>query len=155
MQTCQIDNSGDRADVRDGDIQLEENARRVLAARYLKKDESGQCIEKPSELIRRVAKCVADAERRYDGGEAARSEWEDRFYRLMSSRRFMPNSPTLMNAGREMGMRLRRSGRWVCSAVALIGFAGPAWVCAEDGTGGQWQRGIQGRGKARPRVHWE
>ena len=104
MQTCQIDNSGDRADMRDGDIQLEENARRVLAARYLKKDESGQCIEKPSELIRRVAKCVADAERRYDGGEAARSEWEDRFYRLMSSRRFMPNSPTLMNAGREMGM---------------------------------------------------
>ena len=104
MQTCQIDDTGGCADVGDDEIKLEENARRVLSARYLKKDESGKCVETPSELFRRVAKCVAKAERQYSGSEAARSEWEDRFYRLMTSRRFMPNSPTLMNAGREMGM---------------------------------------------------
>ncbi|MCH7702285.1 MAG: adenosylcobalamin-dependent ribonucleoside-diphosphate reductase [Planctomycetes bacterium] len=104
MQTCQIDSSGGCADVGDDEIKLGDNAQRVLRARYLKKDESGQCVETPAELFRRVAKCVADAERQHGGSEAVCSEWEDRFYRLMSSRRFMPNSPTLMNAGREMGM---------------------------------------------------
>ncbi|MCH7787805.1 MAG: hypothetical protein IH940_00010 [Acidobacteria bacterium] len=104
MQTCQIDDTGGCADVGDDEIKLGDNAQRVLRARYLKKDESGQCVETPAELFRRVAKCVAKAERQYSGSEAARSEWEDRFYRLMTSRRFMPNSPTLMNAGREMGM---------------------------------------------------
>jgi len=104
MQACQIDGAGACADEHDGEIKLEENASRVLRARYLKKDELGRCVETPAELFRRVAKCVADAERQYGATDAIRSEWEDRFYRLMSSRRFMPNSPTLMNAGREMGM---------------------------------------------------
>ncbi len=81
-----------------------ENALRVLTARYLKKDESGACTEAPAELFRRVAGAVADAELLYDSDTGRRGEWKDRFLRLMVSQRFMPNSPTLMNAGREMGM---------------------------------------------------
>lgn len=85
-------------------LEMSENARRVLEARYLIKDEAGQVTEAPAELFRRVARCIADVELLYGGGEEQRSEWEERFYALMASRRFMPNSPTLMNAGREMGM---------------------------------------------------
>ena len=80
------------------------NALRVLRARYLKKDEKGQCTESPKDLFRRVAKAIADVELTYDPNPDNRSAWEDRFYSLMVDRRFMPNSPTLMNAGREMGM---------------------------------------------------
>ena len=83
---------------------LSENAVRVLQARYLKKDESGACIETPKDLYTRVARAIAEAELNYSDDPANRSEWEQRFYTLMASRRFMPNSPTLMNAGREMGM---------------------------------------------------
>ncbi len=83
---------------------LTENARKVLEARYLKKDESGACIEEPAALFGRVARTVADVERQYGAGEEARQGWEDRFYNIMTTGRFMPNSPTLMNAGREMGM---------------------------------------------------
>jgi len=80
------------------------NSERVLRARYLKKDEHGNCTESPRDMFRRVAKAIAEAELAYDCDPDNRSEWEDRFYELMVSRRFMPNSPTLMNAGREMGM---------------------------------------------------
>lgn len=81
-----------------------ENALRVLRARYLKKNEQGECIESPVDLFRRVADAIAEPERLYHGNEALRAEWAEKFYRLMAGRRFMPNSPTLMNAGREMGM---------------------------------------------------
>ncbi len=80
------------------------NAERVLRARYLKKDEQGRVTESPRDLFRRVAKAIADVELIYDPDPDNRSEWEECFYSLMVSRRFMPNSPTLMNAGREMGM---------------------------------------------------
>jgi ribonucleoside-diphosphate reductase alpha chain len=83
---------------------LTENALKVLQARYLKKNEAGECIETAGGLFRRVAKTVADVELRYGGSEIERRRWEDRFYRLMANGHFMPNSPTLMNAGREMGM---------------------------------------------------
>lgn len=83
---------------------LTENALRVLRARYLEKDESGACTETPDDLFDRVATTVADVELRYGGGQSGRSEWKTRFKSLMTSRRFMPNSPTLMNAGRSMGM---------------------------------------------------
>jgi len=76
----------------------------VLRARYLKKDEQGRCTETPAELFGRVAKAIAAAEALYDRDPAAHPKWEDRFHELMVSGRFMPNSPTLMNAGREMGM---------------------------------------------------
>ncbi len=88
----------------DEELNLSSNAVRVLQARYLKKDENGQCVEEPRDLFRRVASAIADAELLYDEDAANRSEWENRFFRLMASCRFMPNSPTLMNAGREMGM---------------------------------------------------
>ncbi len=85
-------------------IRLTENARKVLEARYLKKDETGRCLERPEDLFRRVARTVADVESHYGAAPATRQAWEDRFYNLMTSGQFMPNSPTLMNAGREMGM---------------------------------------------------
>lgn len=81
-----------------------ENALRVLRARYLKKDESGRVVETPEQLFTRVARTMADVELIYGATEEERDEWQERFYELMISGRFMPNSPTLMNAGREMGM---------------------------------------------------
>lgn len=83
---------------------LSENARKVLEARYLKKDEAGNCTETPAQLFHRVAQSIADVEALYGGTDAERTLWEQRFYHLMTSGAFMPNSPTLMNAGREMGM---------------------------------------------------
>ena len=80
------------------------NALRVLEARYLKRDKNGNCVETPEELLRRVAGAIADAELLYRKDLEHRNEWAERFYRLTASRRFMPNSPTLMNAGREMRM---------------------------------------------------
>jgi len=80
------------------------NAERVLRARYLKKDEQGRVTESPRDLLRRVAKAIADVELIHNPDPDNRSEWEECFYSLMVTRRFMPNSPTLMNAGREMGM---------------------------------------------------
>ncbi len=82
---------------------LSDNARQVLEARYLKKNEDGKCIETAKDLFRRVARTIAEIEILY-GGEPERRRWEERFYSLMTSGAFMPNSPTLMNAGREMGM---------------------------------------------------
>ena len=90
---------------RDGaGLNLTENALRVLRARYLKKDESGRPVETPEDLFRRVARTIAAVEGQYGADAEQRALWEERFYRLMASGVFMPNSPTLMNAGREMGM---------------------------------------------------
>jgi ribonucleoside-diphosphate reductase alpha chain len=96
--------SGVKDDAAEHEVELTENALRVLRARYLKKDEEGRCLETPAEMFRRVASAVADAELRYEHDLTCRSEWEGRFFSLMASGTFMPNSPTLMNAGREMGM---------------------------------------------------
>ena len=85
-------------------LELTANARVVLANRYLKKNESGQVVEQPEELFERVAGCVASVERRYGADEQEEARWQGRFYNLMASLRFLPNSPTLMNAGRAMGM---------------------------------------------------
>jgi len=85
---------------------LTENARTVLERRYLKKDpNTGKVCETPRELFWRVASCVAKADVTFPGGSPERAlEVARDFYRLMAKRLFMPNSPTLMNAGREMGM---------------------------------------------------
>ncbi|HRX85596.1 MAG TPA: vitamin B12-dependent ribonucleotide reductase [Phycisphaerae bacterium] len=83
---------------------LSRNAMNVLEARYLIKDETGSCRETPAELFQRVARTVAAAELLHNADPSNRSEWEARFYELMATGKFMPNSPTLMNAGREMGM---------------------------------------------------
>src|SRR5208283_3141619 len=63
-------------------------------------DEKASIIETPDEMFRRVARCVADAERLYNEDAVY---WEDKFHELMTSLKFLPNSPTLMNAGKPMG----------------------------------------------------
>jgi len=83
-------------------IKLSDNALRVLERRYLSKDGEGKIIETPQELFRRVARHIASAELHYDA-EADVFFWEEAFYQLMANLDFLPNSPTLMNAGRELG----------------------------------------------------
>ena len=76
----------------------------VLEHRYLMRDDDGQVAETPAELLRRVAKAVAAAEAAWGANAAQCQRLEHEFYRLMATRRFLPNSPTLMNAGRRLGM---------------------------------------------------
>ncbi|MDP2930914.1 MAG: vitamin B12-dependent ribonucleotide reductase [Chloroflexota bacterium] len=83
-------------------IGLSENALHVLRKRYLKKDKQGKVIETPEELFRRVARTIAAAELIYNPKADVRAI-EEQFYQLMTSLEFLPNSPTLMNAGRELG----------------------------------------------------
>lgn len=68
----------------------------VLRHRYLRKDQDGKIVETPEQMFHRVAHAVAEVEVNYKGNV---SEWEDAFFQLMSTLRFLPNSPTLMNAG--------------------------------------------------------
>jgi len=84
-------------------LKLSENALTVLKRRYLKKDEEGKTIETPEELFRRVAQAIAVADKFYGGSEKEIRKLEDDFYRAMSSLEFLPNSPCLMNAGKDMG----------------------------------------------------
>ena len=88
------------------DPKLTENALKVLERRYLKKDPtSGKVCETPREMFWRVATHVAKADMTLPGGSAEKALAVAReFYTLMAQCQFMPNSPTLMNAGREMGM---------------------------------------------------
>ncbi len=81
---------------------LSGNAKTVLERRYLKKDPKGKIIESPDKMFRRVARHIAKAEKQY-GNEERIEEIEDAFYDLMTEFRFLPNSPTLMNAGRRLG----------------------------------------------------
>src|SRR5206468_3359829 len=86
-----------------GPVSLSPNARTVLEKRYLVKNEKGKPVEQPEDLFWRVATTVAEADRRYGAGERAVEETANEFYSLMTQRRFEPNSPTLMNAGRPLG----------------------------------------------------
>ncbi|MCL0056031.1 vitamin B12-dependent ribonucleotide reductase [Dehalococcoidia bacterium] len=83
-------------------MEIAPNAMVVLERRYLRKDKDGQVVESPEELFRRVARHIASAEEIYDPQADIRS-WEEKFYRIMADLEFLPNSPTLMNAGRELG----------------------------------------------------
>src|SRR5918992_1291502 len=82
---------------------LSQNARTVLEKRYLVKDERGKPAESPEDLFWRVATVVAEADARYGAGVGAVHALATEFYALMTQRRFEPNSPTLMNAGRPLG----------------------------------------------------
>jgi ribonucleoside-diphosphate reductase alpha chain len=82
---------------------LSENARLVLARRYLKKDEKGRPTERAEQMFWRVAHVIAEEDARYGASEDAVEELAREFYRLMTQRLFEPNSPTLMNAGRPLG----------------------------------------------------
>lgn len=80
------------------DIKLTLNAVKVLERRYLLKDSAGRVMESPSEMFQRVASNIAQAELNY-GTEEDVEKWSKEFYELMRSLVFLPNSPTLMNAG--------------------------------------------------------
>ncbi len=82
-------------------ISLTPNARLVLGKRYLKKDAAGNPIETPEDMFRRIAKNVASADLIYDK-RADIVSIEEQFYDLLINLLFMPNSPTLMNAGRDL-----------------------------------------------------
>lgn len=83
-------------------MKLSENAVKVLERRYLAKDENGNLIENPELMFRRVAKTVAMADKDYVSKEELKAI-EERFFNLMTQLYFLPNSPTLMNAGRPLG----------------------------------------------------
>lgn len=83
-------------------MQLSENALRVLEARYLRRDAQGNLCETPEQLFARVARALAHAELLLGNREQA-ALWEERFYRLLTRLDFLPNSPTLMNAGTPLG----------------------------------------------------
>ncbi len=80
-------------------------ALKVLHDRYLRRDPDGRVVETPEELFWRVARGVAGAEGRY-GGEAAVDHWAETFHDVMASLKFLPNTPTLMNAGLPRGAQL-------------------------------------------------
>ncbi len=86
-----------------GPAQLNQNARTVIEKRYLIKNAAGMPTEQPEDMFWRVASTVAEADRRYGADDEAVSATAQEFYDLMTQRRFEPNSPTLMNAGRPLG----------------------------------------------------
>lgn len=83
-------------------IQITANALRVLQERYLKKDRRGKPLETPESMFRRVAHAVAKAELGYNP-QADITSSEQEFYEVMANLDFLPNSPTLLNAGRPLG----------------------------------------------------
>jgi ribonucleoside-diphosphate reductase alpha chain len=83
-------------------LQLSENALTVLRRRYLAKNDAGKPVETPERLFRRVADNVARAERLYPGGAKLERRMADAFFQTISRLDFLPNSPTLMNAGRDL-----------------------------------------------------
>ena len=80
-------------------MNLTQNALRVLEKRYLRKNATGKLIETPTQLFRRVAVNIAEAEIKYGKSESEVKEIENIFYKVMTQLEFLPNSPTLMNAG--------------------------------------------------------
>ncbi|MBI2107103.1 adenosylcobalamin-dependent ribonucleoside-diphosphate reductase [Candidatus Woesearchaeota archaeon] len=83
-------------------LNLHENSLITLKERYLKKDDKGKVIEIPEEMFRRVASNIAKADSFYKSSKDQVKETEDSFYEMMTNMEFLPNSPTLMNAGRDL-----------------------------------------------------
>jgi ribonucleoside-diphosphate reductase alpha chain len=83
-------------------LRLSDNALRILKKRYLKKDDTGNVIEFPEEMFRRVADNIAQADQLYGATYEDVCKTSDKFYDLMTNLRFLPNSPTLMNAGKAL-----------------------------------------------------
>ena len=82
---------------------LSENARIVLEKRYLKKNKSGEVVETAEDMFKRVAHTISSSETNYGVKPSEMREIEDKFYEIISKGEFLPNSPTLMNAGRKLG----------------------------------------------------
>jgi ribonucleoside-diphosphate reductase alpha chain len=87
---------------REAQPKLNENSMRVLSARYLRRDADGIVVETPQQMFERVARAISEAELIFGPASGARL-WEERFYQMMASLDFLPNSPTLMNAGTQLG----------------------------------------------------
>jgi ribonucleoside-diphosphate reductase alpha chain len=85
------------------EVKLSENAIKVLEKRYLKRDNEGNCTETPSDMFKRVALTIAEGDFKFNSTPLRVEELTKRFYEAITECRFMPNSPTLMNAGRELG----------------------------------------------------
>ncbi|MCL6472286.1 MAG: vitamin B12-dependent ribonucleotide reductase [Firmicutes bacterium] len=84
------------------DIKVSVNAAKVLSQRYLIKDEKGEVIETPGQMFRRVAMAIAAPDQLYNS-KANLKATEEKFFNLMANFEFLPNSPTLMNAGTSLG----------------------------------------------------
>jgi len=82
---------------------LSENAIKVLEKRYLKRDSNGVPVETPADMFMRVASTIAEADKYYDCSDKQIESLKNEFYEMITDFYFMPNSPTLMNAGRELG----------------------------------------------------
>ena len=82
---------------------LSENALVVLKSRYLKRDSEGNIVEKPEELFERVSNAIAGADKNYGAKEGDVEKTASEFYDIMTSLKFLPNTPTLVNAGRPLG----------------------------------------------------
>lgn len=78
-------------------------AREILKRRYLIKDENGEPVETPKDMFLRVAKTIAEVERDYGADDDTINDLTAKFYEMMASGKWLPNSPTLMNAGRPLG----------------------------------------------------
>src|ERR1700747_549608 len=91
------------ASTRTGTLDLSTNAVTVLERRYLIKDDQGRPVERPEDLFGRGARTVAEPDRAYGASDKAVEGLADTFFELMATRVWMPNSPTLMNAGRPLG----------------------------------------------------
>ena len=81
------------------DLKLPINSIKVLKARYLRKNEAGEIAETPKQLFKRVANAIAEADKNYGCDEEEIKKTARKFYNLMANLEFMPNSPTLFNAG--------------------------------------------------------
>ena len=86
-------------EIRTTPVDLTDNARTVLERRYLLRGPDGDVQETPEELLVRVATAIAEVE----ADDESRQRWAQRFYDEMAAMRFLPNSPTLMNAGTGQG----------------------------------------------------
>ena len=82
-------------------VKVSDNARVVLEKRYLRKDDNGTVAETPEEMFFRIAENIAGAEAKFNA-DANTDIWTEKFYTIMTDLDFLPNSPTLMNAGREL-----------------------------------------------------
>ena len=82
---------------------ISENANIILQKRYLQKDKSGKVSETPDGMFRRVAKALAEPELNYNKSSQQANQISEDFYRMMASLKFLPNSPTMMNAGTGAG----------------------------------------------------
>ncbi|MFQ6027574.1 MAG: ribonucleotide reductase N-terminal alpha domain-containing protein, partial [Dehalococcoidia bacterium] len=97
-----LDEAGIASRTNNRSAALTDNARVVLQRRYLSKDRDGNVLENPDGMFRRVAHNLSQADLIYNQSDIAREATEEEFYDVMRRLEFLPNSPTLMNAGREL-----------------------------------------------------